>query len=230
MPAPVFAQRTPRRRRRRPVWWTTTLVGQPCGYQHRCARLTYLHPFCAHHARRQLGIEVRPSRIHGRGLFATRPFRYGDAIVPYVAERFPDEDAAFRGRPLSPFAFRLRLGPAGIRYDDATALRGYAACVNSPPPGVPANAIARQATLTAAMVARWATAHPEDAADAWVVVRGHRRLPGWRRVPRVLLDRFRGSTLIWLVASRTIPPGAEILCRYHDDGQLLALDHATVGI
>ena len=126
-----------------PPPWTTLLVGEPCGYR-RCPRITYVHPFCAYHARRVLGVEVRPSPVHGRGLFATRPFRYGDVIVPYVGERFPNEVAALRGRPLSPFAFRLRLGPAGIHYDDATSLRGYAACVNSPPAGTPANAVARR--------------------------------------------------------------------------------------
>ena len=51
-----------------------------------CGRYSFRHPFCLQHTKEKLGVEIRPSGIHGCGLFALRTFKKGDVIVPYTGD------------------------------------------------------------------------------------------------------------------------------------------------
>ena len=48
--------------------------------------LGWTYPYCARHLDDIFGVCVRPSEIHGMGLFATREFAKGEPIVPLGGE------------------------------------------------------------------------------------------------------------------------------------------------
>ena len=57
-----------------------------------CKVWTLIRPVCAAHARTGLGFEVRRSGANGCGLFATREFKKGDLICPYLGAVRPWSD------------------------------------------------------------------------------------------------------------------------------------------
>lgn len=186
---------------------------------------------CPHHARRLLGVEVRPSlSVKGSyGLFAVAAFRKGDAVVPYTGRRWLQSEKD-NPRPYthSPYAVRILAGRrTGVV--DAACRRGLGAFVNAPTRGsTVANLRLRQLTL-----------HPRDRCifeanesvdddvtheRRWYTVRplryrGARKHPvqtkGFRRFPRALIEPFlNGEPNVWMQAVRDIAPEEELLVYY----------------
>lgn len=103
-----------------------------------CGLTTIRHPFCRKHANIILGVDVRESTIKGAGcgLFALRPFRTGDVILPYTGEEFTNRSdmeqkqnrKGGKGKG-STYEFTF---PSG-RMVDSTRVRGWAAYINMPP-------------------------------------------------------------------------------------------------
>jgi uncharacterized protein len=56
------------------------------------------------------GIEVRESRVHGRGVYATKPIRKGARIIEYTGQRVPWEDAPNDENNPHTFLFGLESG------------------------------------------------------------------------------------------------------------------------
>src|SRR5437879_1708353 len=57
-----------------------------CGIEACRNTLGWSHPYCDTHLRKMFGVEVRPSKIHGMGLFACRPFRPRAKILYFSGE------------------------------------------------------------------------------------------------------------------------------------------------
>jgi hypothetical protein len=53
--------------------------------------LGWAYPYCAEHAREIFGVEVRPSPVHGMGLFAVREFAPRAKVVPFGGALFRNE-------------------------------------------------------------------------------------------------------------------------------------------
>lgn len=207
-----------------------------------CLRRSFRMPFCLSHARELLGIDVRPSPGKGCGLFAWRAFRKGDAIVPYTGSVLLGTDIgaalAPQGRRSSPYVVRLT---HPTRFIDASCSRGYAGYANAPDKrgkGPPANVAFQQVTLSAADAVRMFGSG--DGNDPWcnlALREGMGGLPNRlrglripiRRFPRALLRGSTGQTHMWLVATRDIATGEEILVSYgaERDG-ILAERHRTL--
>ena len=64
----------------------------------RCRRRSFRHPLCMQHLW-SVGLDLRPSPIHGCGLFATRPFRKGDVLLPYTGTRHLSQSVMLPGSP-----------------------------------------------------------------------------------------------------------------------------------
>lgn len=206
------------------ISWSCRLKVQQCmamtSRNTRCGRRTFRHPFCLQHLRSQLGLDLRPSSVHGCGLFTIKAFHPGDVLIPYTGERV--SPAEFRENA---YNYQLLL-PAGIAYDDASCLRGAAAYANSSMrrAGVPANATAVQAKITQhhAFVAQ------EDSSSLLHVAAKQLRAPPrkWRRIPKILVDLFRDKSYIWLVANRYIPSDTEIFLDYNG-ANIVRMVHRT---
>lgn len=108
----------------------------------RCARRTVLHPLCARHAARDLGVRVAPVAFDdgtpGCGLFATRDFRPGDLICPYLGRPYPAGGAwaCPRAAGVAPppgtssgYNLGLEADPRGGE-TDASCHRSYASMAN----------------------------------------------------------------------------------------------------
>lgn len=202
---------------------------------HACRRRSFRHPYCLQHAGHILGLTVGPSQIPGAGcgLFAVRSFRKGDVLLPYTGER--TTLPAMTARGLSgklPYAIGLRGRPAGAIIDSGCT-RGLAAYANAGGSGMPrpANVLSMVTTLPTAAAARrrmyW------DAGDGDGLCRVRQANPlyrrwGWRRIPAAVLDTFAGMSLPFLVATRHIRAGEEILLDYGSEtANILGVAHRT---
>ena len=201
-----------------------TLAAVPCVAPGGCRRVTLHPPFCLTHTRRLLGLEVRPTEHRGCGLFALRPLRRGDVLVPYLGRRRPPGRGG-RGDGATPYT--VALSPGGTV--DAACLRGLGAFANTADDGRgPFNARLSQATLPVDARARRLLfrCRAEDGR-----LRLHRTAPlavrrRWVRIPEALVDACAGVSHPWLVATRDIAPGQEILIPYRSPGNR-AMVHDT---
>jgi hypothetical protein len=206
-------------------WWTRPLRNTRCaavsassGVQ--CRRHTFRHPYCRDHARRLLGVRIAGSTIPhaGCGLFADRPFRTGDVVVPYTGTYWVRATQA--PPPQTPYMF----GYQG-HLMDATEVRGVASYVNQPRGSATGRSNLR------VTVATILDGHFEPAADTdggyRAVRRGGRlwRL-GWRRIPAVLVRDFAGRSLVWFVATRVVAAGTELHVPYNNAVNV-AIRHRT---
>ena len=188
-----------------------------------CKRYSFRHPFCLQHTKEKLGVEIRPSGIHGCGLFALRTFKKGDVIVPYTGDA---SSRAFmvqtQHRNGSPYGIAL----AGGHWVDAACLRGLGAYMNgsSHNRGQMANVYMTQAKFD--LPADECLFGPNDQQTGLrtlTVPSRHRRpivtnrlysSKGWRRIPADLVLAMNGVSYMWLVAKRQIVQGEELLLNY----------------
>lgn len=170
----------------------------------------------------ELGLDIRPSHIHGCGLFATRPFLKGDVLIPYTGDVV---DA-----PPRPNAYTYALRPGFV---DASCLRGAAAYANGnrhgrrDRPGIHNNVTVHRCTVNARTHFATFVPDPANPKTMRVTAAFFRNAPrNWRRIPKVLLDAFHDQPHLWLVAKEPIPAGREIIVDYNNS-DLAAMDHKT---
>jgi hypothetical protein len=204
------------------------LESAPCRAPGCPVRESYLRPFCLHHARARLGLDVRRSPLHGYGLFAERDFAAGDAVVLYHGRRH-------RRLTDETFPYAVRLSGRGGGVIDAACRRGIAAYANCPTGrGRTGNVHMIQAAVSPAAAARMLTGADTD---GWVAPVRHSPLwrHGVRRLPVALLELIRGEddddddrSPLWFVARRPIRRGEEILVSYGPHRRaIVAADHGT---
>lgn len=179
----------------------------------RCSRTSFRHPYCLQHCQLLLGVKVGVSSIPnaGCGLFATVDFEKGDVILPYTGRKFASLDDV----DSSVFTIQLE-NRRGII--DATCLRGMAAYANhSRNHG---NACSSQFSLSSEH-ARSFTRTVEDVDSGIVryIINPKLRTIGsrcvWKRIPVCLVRDFTDNEhYIWLVATKNIRAGEEILYNY----------------
>ena len=200
----------------------TQCCARTASNQQQCRRVTFRHPYCAHHLRQRLGLQVRPSRIHGCGLFSTRDIQAGDVVLPYTGER----RAAFRG---TPYVFGLA-APART-YVDATCLRGFGGYVNEARgTGRPTNVTARVATVHERDLVKDGDDDDDDDGP-YMRPRTAALRKKFRRIPRALVTdgggrRMMGLPMVWFVATRAIPANTEIVTAYHN-AENRQMNHTT---
>lgn len=104
-------------------------------YEGSCKRRVCLWlPFCWHHSRSLLGVQIKESRVipGTTGMYATRDFAEGDMVAPYLGERLTE--ASVRRR----YGFgELALGPYLLHSTDAACVRGVGSASNGAFGGVP---------------------------------------------------------------------------------------------
>ena len=188
-----------------------------------CGRRSFRPPFCLQHTREKLGVETRPSGIHGCGLFALRTFEKGDVIVPYMGDP-SSRDVMWQTqhRNGSPYGMAL----AGGRWVDASCLRGLGAYINGSTRnrGQTANVYMTQAKLESPVDERlFGPKDPQTELRTLTVPNCHRRpavtnqlyrVKGWRRIPADLVWAMNGASHMWLVAKCRIDRGEELLLDY----------------
>ena len=191
------------------------------GFGTRCGRHTVRHPFCRQHTKKKLGVDMRPSAIHGCGLFALRTFERGDVIIPYTGDP-TNRTHMFRtqGRNGSPYGVTL----AGGHWVDAACLRGLGAYINSPTRGQTANINMMQAKFDLPTDERLFGPKDRHTELRTLTVPNRHRRPkvtnrlytdkGWRRIPADLVSTMHGDSHMWLVAKRRIVRGEELLLNY----------------
>ena len=184
-----------------------------------CKQSTHVHPFCAHHARTILGLEVRPAGSSGCGLFAVQDFARGDLLAPYLGRRVPPgaswacprSSGRIDNNVESPYDMGLpAIGGRDAGTVDASCQRSYPAMANH---GI------RAAERNAAMVyvRNLAQAGRSPAAAA----------AGGNRAPAPSSILLTGSTCqcrsvpkagivdgLWLQAERPIRAGTEVRLNY----------------
>jgi hypothetical protein len=211
--------------------FTCKLVQTQCAVRDstgiQCPLVSVFHPFCKFHLKDKLGVEVRRSTIHGCGVFALRIFQRGDVIVPYTGEHTNCQVMlATQGRHRSPYAVQLANG----QWVDASRIRGTAACVNGPThgSGMSANVRMVQASFKLPRDARlFGCVDPTTDLQSLVGPRRTLRGKGWRRIPAELVKCMQGTTHMWLVASRPIYVGEELLLPYRS-GDMKRFRHQTM--
>ncbi len=61
-----------------------------CAIQDCVENLGFCYPYCPHHLEEMFHVEVRPSKIHQNGLFATQDFPAQSPVVPFGGEIVPN--------------------------------------------------------------------------------------------------------------------------------------------
>ena len=153
-------------------------------------------PFCNVHARSIFGVTVRPSGIHGAGLFATRAFAPGQPVAPllgrYLTKRRLD---AIYGDNLNTAPYAVTAPPRLLRGRGRLA-RNRRTVVD----GACARYIGHYANTATAphgerSDARRCNANFENRRLSVHMARQHQSIP-------------------WIVATRAIPAGGEIVAAY----------------
>jgi len=90
-------------------------------------RVCFGHPTCWIHSKQLYGVKTRPSEIHGKGLFTTRPVMMHDWICPYNGELIDLAclDARYPGDMTAPYTTR-----DGDDYYDGACRRGIGTMSN----------------------------------------------------------------------------------------------------
>jgi len=101
-------------------------------------------PYCEGHAKTILGVEVRPSTLRpkkmaGRGLFATREFKRGERIALYGGEKLTPAEVDARYGEDGLAAYSLTIHPKRLVLD-AITVRGYGSMANDGRSAHPCNA------------------------------------------------------------------------------------------
>lgn len=183
-------------------------------------------PPCRQHAKIIFGVDTRPSPLHGCGLFACGAFRKDDIILPYTGETFNTlaDVRRAQNRTNSPY---LAVTGVPTGYTESSCLRGWASLANhSDPNRVSPNVIGIVGTL------RLDRCHPDNNHAGWSQLayastpKLHRRA---KRVRQSVLDIFHGRSYLWLMATRPIAPGDEIIWRYPDGGPTTTVPSLCTG-
>lgn len=85
-------------------------------------------PYCPKHLREVLGVEIRPSKRKGKGVFATRDHPTGTLVLPCISEHISRKELDHRyGDYTAPYA----IGEKGSTHvDDGALMRGIGCMVN----------------------------------------------------------------------------------------------------
>lgn len=219
-----------------PLKSTRCLARTKGRHPQRCSRVTFRHPFCLQHSQIHMGVDIRLSRIPnaGCGLFAHRNIRRGDIVGPYTGDMFPNMAALLAARSGHTTVYTMQTGAHG-RMVDGACVRGVIAYANEPRRTID-HANLKRFTTTIRATQR-ALFGPEDPNTAMCAVltptQCGRANPfhalGWRRIPAVFLtSAFMDQSHVWLMASRDIVMGDELLLLYRSGGALTATIHSTM--
>ena len=115
-----------------PTCNATTKDGHPC--RHKTCKYA---PRCAHHTQ----VQVRPSQIAGRGLFAKEPIRKGAVVADYTHGTQALTQAQFDSKYPSGRASHVWRHPSGTYYDAHNLNRSVAGSANRAPQGKKPNAV-----------------------------------------------------------------------------------------
>ena len=208
------------------------------GDNRRCNLWTHLHPLCPWHARRDLGVQVRPSGRTGCGLYATRSFEKNDLICPYLGAKRPiddwkcphpqrqgDTDAPSSGYSLDVDGARS----GGSAYQlDASCHRSYGSMANHAP---------QSQTNADFVLMRDLTYRNVGVSDPNGRCNVRESRPAVRTGPSILLRSrvtdpesvgMGVSGSVWLRANRRIHVGDEILVCYGGSaGHINSVQHTT---
>lgn len=194
---------------------------------HKCNRWTAVHPFCKHHAKTILGIELRPVHFasmphHQFGLFATQTFKKGDLICPYLGAEYQDPDwrcphsGGDAGENGSAYEIGFHTANGCEVCLDGSCHRSYGSMINHIKESSANATYARVDHLTVAEF----RARPQlnltserTGVSTTVTTHGGRSVPV-RSVPKTLIH---GPNL-WIQAKKRIDVGKEILVCYGDEG------------
>lgn len=222
--------------------WTCQLRNSRClaftknkvgGQPRQCNRVTFRHPFCLQHCKNYLGLTVKPSRIAGCGLVATKTFKVGDVLLPYTGQEERRADLQANGIHDLPYAFATTSG----NVMNAACQRGLAAYANASLHGQ------HKANITTVMGIIRMPEHqhffgPPDPQTGMCEVQTQapshainpfRMKKGWKRIHVSLLQSMSGKSYPWFVCTRPISVGDEILLTYGPDTKkILQMIHSTI--
>ena len=181
-----------------------------------------------------MGVDIRMSRIPnaGCGLFAHRAINKGDIVGPYTGETFPNMVALLAARSTITPVYSMQMAHGQLV--DATCVRGVMGYANEPRFHIDTSNMKRfTMTIQATQLALFG---PEDPNTGMCPVLSptqcHRANPfyakGWRRIPKVFLSaKFTNQSQVWMLASRAIAVGDELLLLYRNSG-IATTAHSTV--
>ena len=182
-----------------------------------------------------MGVDVRRSRIPnaGCGLFAHRDMKKGDIVGPYTGETFPNMAALLAARNGIVPVYTIQA--AHGRVVDGSCIRGVMAYANEPRHHIDTSNL-KWCTITIQANQR-SLFGPEDPNTGMCPVLSrthcHRVNPfhgkGWRRIPAAFLTAdFLNQSHVWMMASRDIAMGDELLLMYRSGGVHNKTVHSTV--
>lgn len=159
----------------------------------RCSRTVCIGlPLCWQHAKKVYGVRVGNSTLHGKGVFATISFSRGDWICPYNGEVVTRAqlDTRYPGDCLAPYGMC-----EDNRCEDGASRRGLGTIANGEGPR-------GRRIRTNAKTVKFARNYP---------ISEHRRT----RLEQYGVLPVHGS--MWLIATRDIPQGTEIIQNYGEE-------------
>ena len=172
-----------------------------------CSNMTETPPCCLQCTAQYLGLTIKQTSL-GCGLFATRNFKIGDVIVPYLGLVSPD-------RPVQS-AYTVQVSKK--RYIDATLLRGLGSFVN--------HSGYSSSNVYACLATFQANHFSPVQRDGRTLMQNRKEAS----FPSVLqMDPFVGFQHYWLVARKRIDKDTELKINYGTEaGAINRLMHKTM--